>query len=318
MEPNNPSDTERSELDRPIEKPTVIQPSVPVPVAATGGEGVAEQYVADQLHNARLSLQRTQLIGALLVLVTLLYMLYMAINFRRYLEPQAAAEVAGGLISERVNEQAQGVADQVKARVPEMIRELPDYALAQMPIYREALEQRIATDLRTHSAAAALNLGDHLDVFLDEHKDKIKTVFEATADSQAVKQMGAEIEHEFLKSLKNTQAGGGETLKTKLDTSLQMLQQVNMKMSRLANAKNLTPQERKARRAIAIMTTKLDHEIQQNGLQNLKLNEVTDPMGDSLGSALSAASNSVAAHAASGNKSGDDAPAGASASGTRP
>ncbi|MBI3192129.1 MAG: hypothetical protein HYZ36_05630, partial [Pedosphaera parvula] len=51
---------------------------------------------------------------------------------------------------------------------------------------------------------------------------------------------------------------GGESIKEKLDTSLDALKRIDKQMERLATAKDLTPQEKKTRRAIAIVSKKLD------------------------------------------------------------
>lgn len=227
---------------------------------AVNDEPVAAHYITRELSHARKSLRNTQIFGSLLVLGTLGYMSYIAYNFRESLQPQAAAEIAGSIINQRVQEQATGLADQVKQRVPGLIAGLPDYALKQMPQYRQALETRIASDLETHCKKAAVDLDTHIDGFLAENKDKIKSVLGDSQNPEAVRELGGALQHEFLKSLKQINAGGNETVGVKIDKSLQALREINTKMKRLADNRNLSPQEKKARHALAIMVGTVNRE----------------------------------------------------------
>ncbi len=243
---------ERVEVPTPPSGPSVA--AVPSQVAVTPAEGnLAAQYIAKELAQFRVALQRTQIFGSLLLLATLGYMGYLAYNFQQNLEPQTAAQIASGAISERVNDQADTFVDQMRERVPQLIAGLPDTVIKSLPGYRQQLETQINTDLTQHSKQAADNLSGQLDSYLDLHKDEMKSVLDSGNDSTAVKQMGAEIEQQFLDSLKKTDAGNGETVQNKLDKTLQSLHEIDTMMTKLAANKNLTPQEQKARHAIAIM-----------------------------------------------------------------
>ena len=59
-------------------------------------------------------------------------------------------------------------------------------------------------------------------------------------------------------SLNDTDAGGNETYREKLDKSLVSLQDIHKKMDQLAANKNLTPAEQKTRHAIAILAGKIN------------------------------------------------------------
>jgi hypothetical protein len=50
----------------------------------------------------------------------------------------------------------------------------------------------------------------------------------------------------------------GEALGVQIDKSLSSLQEIQKKMHHLAANKNLTPEEKKTRRAIAILSTSID------------------------------------------------------------
>lgn len=230
----------------------------PPQVPQAGGESVAEEYLVRQVREARSALRRTQ-IGAMVIGLLLIgYFTYVTATLQSALRPQNAAEIANGLIAQRVEEQGPQIAADLKQRVPALIAGLPDYAIREMPGYREALENQIVKDLEGYSTASSKELEENLDTFLTAHKDEIKQVMEDSADPAVVKQLGAELETEFLSHLKETPISHGETLQAKLDKTLEALQAVEKKMARLATAGDLTPQEKKARRAIAILSTRID------------------------------------------------------------
>lgn len=80
------------------------------------------------------------------------------------------------------------------------------------------------------SQKAADELGGHFDDFLGAHIDEIKATLDGAQDSQAVKQVGTQLEQEFLKSLKKIDAGNGETAQIKIDKTLVALKEINTKM----------------------------------------------------------------------------------------
>ncbi len=226
----------------------------PVPPVEESGEGVAERYVAQELRDTRASLRRTQITSTLLSLFVMGYVGYVTANLRAAMEPKAAAQIAQGLIAERVDEQGPELIAELKRRVPALIAELPDYALRQMPEYREALEEQVATDMERHFTANSAELGDTVDELLTANKDDIKRMLEVGQDPEASREIGLALEQEFTEFLQKTPAGGGETIMAKMDGSLKALRNVEQRMDRLANAKDLTAQEKQARRAIALLS----------------------------------------------------------------
>ena len=75
---------------------------------------------------------------------------------------------------------------------------------------------------------------------------------------EALKLLATDIEQELMSYLEEKPEGGGESIKAKLDSSLDALKRIEKQMDRLANGKDLTPQEKKTRRAIALISRKLD------------------------------------------------------------
>ena len=102
---------------------------VPVtPPVASSGEVVAENYVVNQLQKARVDLQRTRIIGIVLMVFVVGYLSYITIKFQQSLRPESAAEIANGIISQQIQDNGPEVAEQAKQRVQAMIAELPDQA----------------------------------------------------------------------------------------------------------------------------------------------------------------------------------------------
>jgi hypothetical protein len=232
-------------------------PEIPTPVTPAAG-ATAESFLAQEVADAKRSLMLTRIIGAITALFVVGYLGYITSRFQDVMKPANAAEIAHGIIAERVDENANAIATEVKTRVPVLIEELPDYAIKQMPEYRQRLEDQIIGDLTGYAMENAPKLGDHLEDFLGAHQEQVKQIMEDGQDPAIIESVGAELEKEFLASLKETDAGGGETFREKMDKSLIALQEINNKMNHLAANKNLTASEKKTRRAIAILAGKID------------------------------------------------------------
>lgn len=270
MQPDN--------TQEPIPNPSEIVAATPetraagAPLAMSGQGAVAENYVHSQLQKARKSLRLTQIFSILTVLGTLAYLGYITGTVRQSLQPAAAAEIADGLIAERVNEQAQTLAQQTREKVPGLIAGLPDYAIKELPGYRTSLESQIETDMRSHFASASKLMEGHVDEWVTANKTEIGSLLKTGQDPAALKQLGGALETEFFKFLKEVPLDkGGETGQQKLDQTLFSLAQVEKRIAHLAANKNLTPAEKKMRRAIAIMGGTIDRHIKYNGLTITKM-----------------------------------------------
>ncbi len=220
---------------------------------STSGEPVAERFVHTELADARKSLRLTQIIASVAALGIMIYTGAIASTLNKTLEPNAAAQVATGLIVTQVDEHAPQIAADVRARVPKLIEEMPDYAIKQLPQYRTALESQVENDMTKYFTSSSKELGSSFDELLDANKDSIGQMLKDGKDPEATKVVGNAMEKEMLDYV-NTVSLNGEKLSTKLDGAYTSLSQVNKKMEKLAANKNLTPQEKKARRAIGILS----------------------------------------------------------------
>ncbi len=212
--------------------------------ALTPTDTLAEQYLLDQVQKARVSLNKSRLFGMISLFAALAYMGYITLNLQQFLRPRPAAELASGIITERVNEEGPQIAEQVKQQIPMLIGQIPDYAQEQLPAYREGLENQFEATLTQNLTSSSQQLDKNLDGYLDDHKDEIKLALSSGQESAAVKQLGNEVSGEFMTSLKQTTVNG-ESIQRKLDNSLSALTEVRKKMDRLANAKDLTPRKRR-------------------------------------------------------------------------
>jgi hypothetical protein len=221
------------------------------------GEPVAERFIHKELVDARKSLRVTQIVASVLAIGTMIYTGAIASQLNKTLEPTAAAQVATGLIATQVDEQGPQIASEIRQRIPKLIEEVPDYAIKQLPQYRTALESQVEADMNRYFTSSSKELGASFDELLDANKDSIAQMLKDGKDAEATKEVGDALEKEML-SYVGTVSLNGETLSTKLDGAYTSLTQVEKRMAKLASNKNLTPQEKKARRAIGILSRTID------------------------------------------------------------
>ncbi|MBC8137052.1 MAG: hypothetical protein H8F28_14320 [Fibrella sp.] len=227
------------------------------PASATSGEPIAERFVQKELTDARKSFRVTQIVASVLALGTMMYTGFIASELNKTLEPTAAANVATGLIATQVDEQGPQIAAEIRQRIPKLIEEVPDYAIKQLPQYRTALESQVENDMSRYFTSSSKELGASFDELLEDNKASISQMLKDGKDAEATKLVGDAMEKEMLEYAGTVQING-ETLSTKLDGAYTSLTQVDKRMAKLAANKNLTPQEKKARRAIGILSRTID------------------------------------------------------------
>jgi uncharacterized protein YicC (UPF0701 family) len=223
---------------------------------------VAAKYIADQVQKARVSLHKSRLVGVVLCIVVLGYMTFLVKSLQAYLDPHQAADMANSFISEQVDDKAKDISDQLKDKIPAMIAQIPDYALEKIPEYRQALEDKVEADFTEFAHATSAQFGKHLDDFLKNHVVQIKALLDSAKDPDKLKALGPDLENEILEYLKEKPAEG-ESIKDKIDKSLDALKKMEAQMDRLANATDLTVQEKKTRRAIAMIAKTVDKNIEK-------------------------------------------------------
>ena len=241
--------------EQPIEpeKTPKIVPATPTPAAGD----LASHYITQELVQARVSLQRTRIFTILALLLIGGELIYITAKFNRTFQPQNAAEIADGMVMEQVDDHGDQLSDAIKQRVPQLIAQTPDYVLQQMPSYRQALEDNVTGTLDGYFKSAAAPLGQNLDTFLAAHQDDVKQMLLDANDKATIQRVGEDLKQQMLTSLQTPQAGG-PSVSGQINQSLQSLQEVEKTMHRLAANKDLTPEERKTRHALAIIAGKVE------------------------------------------------------------
>jgi hypothetical protein len=214
-------------------------------------------YIGLELKRARTALARTRIFGLILLLCVGGELTYITAHFTQSLRPHTAAEIADGYIMQQVNAQGPQVVEELKQKVPDLIAQTPDYALQQFPSYREALENRVDAEMRRYCQTTSKQLGQQLDAFLEDHKSQINGLLTAPNDPATMQQVGPALKQELMNYIQQAPVGS-ESIKAQLDQSLAALQDIHKTMHRLAEAKNLTPEEQKTRQAIGVIAGTID------------------------------------------------------------
>ena len=212
----------------------------------------AEKYVKTELKRAKDALLRTQIGAAIAVFALGGYTLHLTSKFRASMEPKEAATIAQGLLAQKVDEGGTQIAEFVKAEVPKVIRQAPDYAMKQLPEFRQQLTSEVTTEVERYAKESSEQLGGHVDKFLEENKEAVSQLILDGGHYDATVQINRELKKLLVAQLEQP-TPDGESIKAKLDHSLDTLNKVEARMKRLATAKDLTPAEKHAKRAIAVL-----------------------------------------------------------------
>ena len=116
------------------------------------------------------------------------------------------------------------------------------------------------TEYETYCNSLNKDLGDQLDKLLDEHKAEIKTLLENASDRDTIRKTLPDFDRVINESLKDNVEG--QALKAHIDETAAALNEVEKHMDRLANGSNLTPEEQKARQALAALSKVIQNTTQ--------------------------------------------------------
>lgn len=227
------------------------------PVKTSANEKLAQEFVASELAQARSSLKKAQIVGIILLLFVSGYMSILTSKLKPFLTPEGAASTANDVIYAQVTERAPLIAEDLKKRVPEMVARIPDVVIEKLPEWRIQIEDKAEETLRSHLSEHAVQFGKRLDVFLADHQEQIGDLLKTANDKQKTQVLLTSIEQDILSFL-DEKFDEKESIKEKLDGALAKLTHMEQQMDRLANANDLTPQEKKTRHAIAIIVQKID------------------------------------------------------------
>lgn len=232
----------------------------------------AEEYLKAELAAAKAQLKNTIVFGVIAIAAVGLYLGSITARFAFELAPENAVVTTAGIVSGQIDAHREAFIEDVSTRVPEMMQQLPDYAIAQLPTFRQEFENRFKEQVEGYCKASTEKLSANLDEYIAENKNDIKAVLAASKDPDAVKALGPSIREEVLAYIQEAPAQGGESIGDQIAESLKQLKSAEQRLDRLATAKNLTPAEKKTRRAIAIIA----HTINKENIQPLPVEKLKE------------------------------------------
>jgi hypothetical protein len=218
---------------------------------ALAGETAASAYLAEQLPKARQTLRRTRVLGVILICFVGAYIGVISTIMVKFFQPQAAAQVASGMLIEHAKSEGPALAAQFEKEVLTLLRGVPDYLISEMPNYRKTLQESLEKEYELYCSSLGKDLGDQIDKLIDDHKAEIKTLLENANDRETIRKVLPDFDRVIADF---TQADvDGRVLKKQIDELAMALKEVEKRMDRLANASDLTPEEQRARRALAML-----------------------------------------------------------------
>lgn len=224
------------------------------PNSSTNTPSAAESavtYINEQLTATQRRLRTTRWTTSIIVLAVAGYGIGIT-TWLHYnvLAPAAAADIATARVVDIVQQVGPPLADQVTREVPAAFATLPDMLLDQMPRFRAQLEDQVEKTMAGYAVEFEPEVDAFLTEFTNENHDRLKLVLDATNDPKLTKKFGDELEAELLTYL-HAPNSRGESAMELLDQGRLALENVEVRLHRLAYAKDLTGEELKLRRVIA-------------------------------------------------------------------
>jgi hypothetical protein len=225
-------------------------PATSPATSAQQGEAAAA-YIAQELPKARKALRRSRIVGLVLIGVVGGYISIISLTLVKFFQPQEAAQIATGMLIQHIDSDGPVLALQVERQIPLLIRQLPDYVIQQLPAYRQEVEHSLTSELQSHCAGLSKELGKHLDTQLNLHVADLQTLLARPNDRTALRAVLPDLEQTVTGFL--TTDADGKLVQTHINDLAAGLKEIEKHMDRLANGSDLTPQEKKARRSLAVL-----------------------------------------------------------------
>jgi hypothetical protein len=219
---------------------------------AQSGEEVLAAYLSRELPKARLLFKRTRIIGIVLIAFIAIYIGTITFIMVGYFQPQAAAEVASGMLTLHAIQDGPILAAKVEWEIPHIIHQVPDFLIGELPVYRKELQQSLLAEYEKYCNSLSKDLGEQMDKFIDEHQAEFKTLLENAGDRDAIRKTLPDLDKVIADCMKNDPEG--QAFRERIDEWAAALKEVEKRMDRLANGTNLTPEEQKARHALALLS----------------------------------------------------------------
>jgi hypothetical protein len=241
-------------------KPESSPSSTPTTPALTG-EATAAAYIAQELPKARKSLQRARIIGLVLIGLIGGYITVIGVTMARFLQPREAAQVASGMLVQHVASAGPELVVNVEREIPLLIRQVPDYVIRQLPVYRQQVEVVLETELQSHCEVLAKDIGKQMDELIATHQADLKTLLERPNDHAALRAVLPDLDQTISGFL--TADADGRAVKSHITELAAGLKDIEKHMDRLANGADLTPEEKKARYSLAVLAKAIRNKTSQ-------------------------------------------------------
>jgi hypothetical protein len=233
--------------------------STPAPASdstSLTGETAASAYIATALSKARQTLKRTQVIGTILILAVGVYTGVISAFMVKSCRPEEAAQIASGMLSQHAAERGPALAAEIEKEIPALIGQAPDYLIREIPLFRKDLQRLLEAEYRAYCITFSKKLGEQTDILVNNHEAEIKTLLECAGDRTAIRQIIPEFDQTIARFIRDD--ADGRALKKHIDRLAAALKEIENRMDRLANGADLTSEEQKARRALAILARMIE------------------------------------------------------------
>jgi hypothetical protein len=119
------------------------------------------------------------------------------------------------------------------------------------------------SELRKYCQSTNDKLIADFDRYFAENKTQIQAVLAATKEPNAARALGPDIRRKVIAAYMQEEPAGGQSAQEQVNESFAMLANAQRRIHRLATARDLTPAEKKTRRAIAIVMDTVSQEYLQ-------------------------------------------------------
>jgi hypothetical protein len=234
------------------------------PETPAGTADAAAAYIAQELPKARKALKRTRIIGLVMVCLVGGYISFISLTLVKFFQPHEAAQIASGMLMQRIASDGPILALQVEREIPLLIRQLPDYVIRELPGYRQELELALEWELQNHCAALSRDVGKQMDIQIDGHQSELKSLLEHPNDRTVLRSVLPDLDQTITGFL--TTDADGKVVQDHITDLANGLKEVEKHMDRLANGTNLTPEEQKARRSLAVLAKSIKDKTKEPDL----------------------------------------------------
>jgi hypothetical protein len=234
----------------------------PLPGPATDeqvpSQTLAEAYLERELIKARRAFRRSGITSLIMICLVGTYMTVLSFVLIRFLQPREAAQVATGILVQHIQNNGPALAAQLEREIPLLIRKAPVHLLQQLPACREHLEKTLALEFHGRCAVFGIELGAQIDRLMEEHKNQIRGLLDNPGDRAQLRAFLPDLQQAITGFL-NTDSDGRQ-VKKQIAELAATLTQIEQRVDRLANGTNLTLEEQKARRALAMLARVIENQ----------------------------------------------------------